>query len=354
MKFKDERDALRREAPTVVVPPVQAYTLPQELVQAGAMLFVSKGATAVSFFDLLIVCDSFGMTKTSTRGQGKWYMQEAADSISRALDLSVCVISCRGASFGSATKYADLLQSAPPASTLLLQYAGNDFLAKKDWTHDVVRLRMILPSLAFSRCLAVVGGSAATWQYNDNGFDGKRDLCMQLLSTSAQCISGRDELLGISLADAIGHCHSSSKPQLIAAWQKWADVACALPQRMPVVVHEPRTSTKRVVRRFARQVRCVIAKKQRLSEVASDVVCCVNCLTWTTTRGYAQHLDSCLPTKCGAKYRNRCLSFAVAQVAHLTEAWKVYMKEYSTIPIFVAATCPKHETKMIVWAISRE
>ena len=90
-----------------------------------------------TFFDLLILCDSLGTVKNTRRSQ--WYMQETADAISRKLDLSVCILGCRGASFAGEVTYLDLLAEAPMATALMIQSAGNDFLMKADASAAVVR-----------------------------------------------------------------------------------------------------------------------------------------------------------------------------------------------------------------------
>lgn len=328
-------------------------SLPQDIRAMGTVLFVSKGSEQAEYFDLLVLGDSLGYTKSSKKASPRWFLQDAADAISNSLGISVCTIACPGAGFATQASFEKLLAHAPGASSLLIISAGNDFVEKKRWEDAVVKLRMAVLGSTYSRRLAIVGGSSAIWHYNDSKFNHERDECIKLLGAAMRCVTGVSELKGLRVADAVGHACSDSKPQLIDAWVTWAELAYNEQRQPPQTVAEPSSRVARVVQRLFRHVRGNITAMKKLAEAGDAVyVCCENCTAWRKAVGLVDHLASCLGER-ALKHERRCLAFAVAQIQHPVEAWKIYKLEHFVIPDSIAAACPKNQMKMLVYNIAR-
>jgi hypothetical protein len=133
-------------------------------------------------------------------------------------------------------RYSQLLAELPSGLEVIIPViCGNDFYTKgricvfdEVWSVDAAELCDLAVKKA-SRCFPVVGGSAATWKYDERLpvdqcllFDAHVQRLREVLEgKNIQFISGANELQGLELGDKMGHYSSASEHIVFDACVSW-------------------------------------------------------------------------------------------------------------------------------------
>ena len=131
--------------------------------------------------------------------------------------------------------YAQLLAEVPDGTELVIPVSmGNDFYYKGEFDMTVqqaVRDFCCQLHVKAKHSLVVCGASAATWRYPNARGHGYDRSVAQCHAVFAECgvpsVTGADELVGLTLVDAIGHIDLECEAKVFAAYKVWLVEALA-------------------------------------------------------------------------------------------------------------------------------
>jgi len=179
--------------------------------------------------DGAFVIDSFFYFKAKNSGKKVEYLPELLDALFFSTGLRFMAVCSGGAALrrpsdARAATFEELLERVPQGLRCIIAVVcGNDFFASgwpcgKPQCEAAVNLLCVNMKRKAPMVFAIAGGSSETWGYvhwspdRKTGYDNDaRWLASVFVNAGVPAVTGASELVGLQIADSIGHVMPASK-----------------------------------------------------------------------------------------------------------------------------------------------